>query len=100
MSDDIEDKPQPLIEHLIELRTRLIWSLGAFFLAFIVCFFFAKHLFNLLVIPYKWAVIWAHLDVSKAELIYTAPQSFLHPGQGGDVFRHGHRFSGDCRADL
>ncbi|MCF1434930.1 twin-arginine translocase subunit TatC [Agrobacterium vitis] len=77
MSDDIEDKPQPLIEHLIELRTRLIWSLGAFFLAFIVCFFFAKHLFNLLVIPYKWAVIWAHLDVSKAELIYTAPQEFF-----------------------
>ncbi|MCM2453707.1 twin-arginine translocase subunit TatC, partial [Agrobacterium vitis] len=77
MSDDIEDKPQPLIEHLIELRTRLIWSLGAFFLAFIVCFFFSKHLFNLLVIPYKWAVIWAHLDVSKAELIYTAPQEFF-----------------------
>ncbi|MBB4006024.1 twin-arginine translocase subunit TatC [Allorhizobium taibaishanense] len=77
MSDDIEDKPQPLIEHLIELRSRLIWSLAAFFVAFIVCFFFAKHLFNLLVIPYKWAVIWAHLDVAKAELIYTAPQEFF-----------------------
>ncbi|MCM2293659.1 twin-arginine translocase subunit TatC [Allorhizobium sp. BGMRC 0089] len=77
MSDDIEDKPQPLIEHLMELRTRLIWSLGAFFIAFIVCFFFAKHLFNLLVVPYKWAVVWAHLDVAKAELIYTAPQEFF-----------------------
>ena len=44
MSGDIEDKPQPLIEHLIELRTRLIWALGAFFLAFIVCFYFAKPL--------------------------------------------------------
>lgn len=74
---DIEDKPQPLVEHLIELRSRLVWSLGAFFVAFILCFFFAKQLFNLLVIPYKWAVIWAHLDVSKAELIYTAPQEFF-----------------------
>ncbi|MCM2397552.1 twin-arginine translocase subunit TatC [Rhizobium sp. S95] len=77
MSGDIEDKPQPLIEHLIELRTRLIWALGAFFVAFIACFAFAKHLFNLLVIPYKWAVLWAGLDVSKAELIYTAPQEFF-----------------------
>ncbi|MGO8425994.1 twin-arginine translocase subunit TatC, partial [Rhizobium ruizarguesonis] len=31
MSGDIEDKPQPLIEHLMELRTRLMWSIGAFF---------------------------------------------------------------------
>ena len=48
MSGDIDDKPQPLIEHLMELRTRLIWSLVAFFGAFILCFAFAKHLFNLL----------------------------------------------------
>jgi sec-independent protein translocase protein TatC len=77
MTGEIDDKPQPLIEHLVELRTRLIWSLAAFFLAFLVCFFFAKQLFNLLVIPYKWAVIWAGLDVSKSELIYTAPQEFF-----------------------
>lgn len=30
MTGDIDDKPQPLIEHLMELRTRLIWSLVAF----------------------------------------------------------------------
>lgn len=77
MTDDIDDKPQPLIEHLIELRSRLIKSLGAFFVAFLVCFFFAKDLFNLLVIPFKWAIQWAHLDVSKAEFIYTAPQEFF-----------------------
>ncbi|AJD41036.1 twin-arginine translocase subunit TatC [Rhizobium sp. SEMIA 4085] len=77
MSGDIEDKPQPLIEHLMELRTRLIWAIGAFFVAFIVCFFFAKHLFNALVYPYKWAVSWAGLDVTKAQLIYTAPQEFF-----------------------
>ena len=77
MSGDIDDKPQPLIEHLIELRTRLMWSLGAFFLAFIVCFFFAKDLFNFLVVPYRWAVTWADMDVTKSELIYTAPQEFF-----------------------
>lgn len=77
MTSDIEDKPQPLVEHLIELRTRLIWALGAFFLAFIVCFAFAKQLFNFLVVPYKWAVVWAGLDLNKAELIYTAPQEFF-----------------------
>ncbi|MBB3310588.1 sec-independent protein translocase protein TatC [Rhizobium sp. BK196] len=77
MSGDIQDKPQPLIEHLMELRTRLIWSIAAFFIAFIVCFIFAKHIFNYLVYPYKLAVSWANLDVEKAQLIYTAPQEFF-----------------------
>jgi sec-independent protein translocase protein TatC len=76
-TDDIHDKPQPLMEHLIELRTRIIRSLIAFFVAFIICFFFAKQLFNLLVIPYKWALQWAHIDVAKAAFIYTAPQEFF-----------------------
>ncbi len=77
MSGETEDKPQPLIEHLMELRTRLIWSIAAFFIAFIACFIFAKHIFNYLVYPYKLAVNWAHLDVEKAQLIYTAPQEFF-----------------------
>lgn len=77
MSGDTQDKPQPLIEHLMELRTRLIWSIAAFFIAFIACFIFAKHIFNYLVYPYKLAVGWAHLDVEKAQLIYTAPQEFF-----------------------
>ncbi len=77
MTSDIGDKPQPLIEHLMELRTRLMWSIAAFFIAFVICFTFAKQLFNYLVYPYKWAVIWAHLDVAKSQLIYTAPQEFF-----------------------
>ena len=75
--DEVEKSSAPLIEHLIELRTRLIWSLGGFFVAFLVCFFFAKELFNLLVIPFKWAVDWAGLADQKVELIYTAPQEFF-----------------------
>lgn len=75
--EEIEKSSAPLIEHLIELRRRLIWSLGGFFIAFLVCFFFAKKLFNLLVIPFKWATKWAGLDPHKVELIYTAPQEFF-----------------------
>lgn len=77
MSGDIDDKPQPLMEHLIELRSRLIWAVGAFFAAFLVCFYFAKPLFNMLVLPFKWSVAWAGLDHRKVELIYTAPQEFF-----------------------
>lgn len=75
--DDIDKSSAPLIEHLIELRQRLIWAIGGFFVAFLGCFFFAKELFNLLVIPFKWAVGWAGLDQHKVELIYTAPQEFF-----------------------
>ncbi|WP_075288889.1 twin-arginine translocase subunit TatC [Pararhizobium arenae] len=77
MSGEIEDKPQPLIEHLIELRSRLIWAVAAFFLAFLVCFYFAKELFNVLVQPFRWAVEWAGLNHRNVELIYTAPQEFF-----------------------
>lgn len=75
--DELAGTEAPLIEHLIELRQRLIWAVVAFFLAFILCFFFAKELFNFLVVPFKWAVQWAGLDHKKVELIYTAPQEFF-----------------------
>ncbi|MER9973464.1 twin-arginine translocase subunit TatC [Mesorhizobium sp. M0085] len=75
--DEIEKSSAPLMEHLIELRRRLIWSIGGFFVAFLVCFFFAKRLFNLLVIPFRWATQWAGLDPHNVELIYTAPQEFF-----------------------
>lgn len=75
--DEVDKSSAPLIEHLIELRTRLIWSIAGFFVAFLVCFFFAKPLFNMLVVPFKWAVAWAGMNDQKVELIYTAPQEFF-----------------------
>ncbi|MFC5585809.1 twin-arginine translocase subunit TatC [Nitratireductor kimnyeongensis] len=75
--DDIDQSSAPLIEHLIELRSRLMWALAGFFVAFLVCFFFAKQIFNLLVIPFQWASQWAGLDADKVDLIYTAPQEFF-----------------------
>ncbi|HXY90631.1 MAG TPA: twin-arginine translocase subunit TatC, partial [Xanthobacteraceae bacterium] len=71
--DDIEASKAPLIEHLIELRARLIKSLLAFFLMFFVCFALAKPIYNLLLWPYEFA---AGSD-AKIQLIYTAPQEFL-----------------------
>ena len=41
----------PLIEHLIELRGRLMWSIGALTIAFIGCYFVAGHIYNFLMQP-------------------------------------------------
>lgn len=71
--EDIEATKAPLIEHLIELRHRLMWALAAFFVAFVVCFWFAKPIYNLLLWPYRVA---AGVD-APIELIYTAPQEFF-----------------------
>ena len=49
--DDIDDSKAPLIDHLIELRGRLLWSVAAIMLSFFICFAFARELFNILVQP-------------------------------------------------
>ncbi len=49
--DPIDDKPMPLIEHLMELRQRLLWSIGAFALAFAVCYYFAAQIYGFLAQP-------------------------------------------------
>src|SRR6476620_5863382 len=71
--EDIEAAKAPLIEHLIELRRRLVWSLLAIFVAFLICLWFAKPIYNLLLFPYRLA---AGFD-APIEMIYTAPQEFF-----------------------
>jgi sec-independent protein translocase protein TatC len=71
--DDIEASKAPLMEHLLELRRRLMWSLLAVFLAFLVCFWFAKPIYNLLLWPYRLAVG----GDAPIDMIYTAPQEFF-----------------------
>ncbi|WP_158809006.1 twin-arginine translocase subunit TatC [Beijerinckia sp. L45] len=68
---DIEASKAPLMDHLVELRSRLIKALGAFLVIFILCYFFAKDLYNILVIPYQ------HVAGAEAKLIYTAPQEYF-----------------------
>jgi sec-independent protein translocase protein TatC len=65
--EDIEATKAPLMEHLIELRSRLIKALLAFGVMFIGCFFFAKQIYNILVWPF---VLVAGPENSK--FIYTA----------------------------
>ena len=55
--NQIEDSSAPLIDHLIELRTRLIRSIAAFVVATLVCFVFADPLFEFLSEPIKQAVL-------------------------------------------
>jgi sec-independent protein translocase protein TatC len=49
---DIEATKAPLMDHLIELRARLIRALGAFLVAFVVCFYFSRTIYNILTLPY------------------------------------------------
>ena len=51
VEDTIDDKPMPLMEHLLELRTRVLWSVGAFFLAFAVCYYFSGQIYGFLAQP-------------------------------------------------
>jgi sec-independent protein translocase protein TatC len=71
--DEIEASRAPLLDHLIELRSRLIKVMIAFIIAFGVCFFFSKEIFNFLVEPYNRIVA----EEGGAHLIYTAPQEFF-----------------------
>ena len=60
---DIDDTKQPLLEHLIELRRRLLWSLATLVIFFFVCFHFAQNIFAVLVQPL--------LKAGEGRLIYT-----------------------------
>jgi len=51
---EIEASKAPLMDHLIELRGRLIKAVAAFLIAAICCFFFAKQIYNVLTWPYVW----------------------------------------------
>ena len=52
MSDDgLDDSKMPLLDHLIELRTRLMYSILAVFAAFLVCYYFSPHIYAFLVRP-------------------------------------------------
>ena len=65
--DDIEASKAPLMEHLIELRSRLIKALIAFGVMFAICFAFAKQIYNILVWPFVWVA-----GAENSKFIYTA----------------------------
>lgn len=60
---DIDETKQPLLEHLIELRRRLLWCMAALAVAFFICLYFARDIFAVLVQPL--------LKAGQGRLIYT-----------------------------
>ena len=62
--EDLDASKAPLIDHLIELRRRLLWSFGALAISFGICLYFARPIFGFLVQPL--------LAAGKNQLIYTA----------------------------
>ncbi|RMF14103.1 MAG: twin-arginine translocase subunit TatC [Alphaproteobacteria bacterium] len=72
MEDELEATRAPLIEHLVELRRRLIYSIVGVFVAFIACWFVADEIYNFLTIPLAEALAGAGHDHHR--MIYTALQ--------------------------
>jgi len=50
-AEDPNDRKMPLLDHLVELRKRLLYCVVGFFIAFGICFFFAKPILNFLARP-------------------------------------------------
>ena len=63
MISDLDESKAPLLDHLIELRKRLLWSFTALGAAFLVCLYFAEPIFAVLVQPL--------LKAGQGKLIYT-----------------------------
>lgn len=73
--DDIEASKAPLMDHIIELRSRLIRSLIALVAGFILSFAFARYIYNFLVWPYDYVI--RAMTGKPATMIFTAPQEFF-----------------------
>ncbi|MCH7888999.1 MAG: twin-arginine translocase subunit TatC, partial [Proteobacteria bacterium] len=70
MVKDIDESKAPLLEHLIELRTRLIRSIVAILVLFMVGFYFAQDVYNFLVEPLFQ--IYQSLGHTDRMMVYTA----------------------------
>lgn len=68
--DTIDDKPMPLLDHLLELRQRVLLAMGGFVLAFIVCYVFSKQIYGFLAAPL--ATILQEQTGAERRMIFTA----------------------------
>lgn len=99
---EIEASRAPLLEHLLELRTRLIWCVAAIAVGFVLCFAFSQQIYVFLLKPFATAGAIAQanatghnlgpfdlllsmvgqkqlprLDAKTLQLIYTGPLEFF-----------------------
>lgn len=77
--DEIEASRAPLLDHLAELRSRLMVALGALVIAFVVCFFLSDPIFLFLAEPFQVARDAAHPDLAgqPIELVNTGTFGFF-----------------------
>lgn len=75
--DEVEASRAPLMSHLEELRTRLIWSLLAVAVMFVVCFVYAEWIYNVLLVPFEEAARSVRGSELDLQLIFTAPLEFF-----------------------
>lgn len=74
-SEEIDDSAAPLIEHLAELRNRIIWSVSAFLVGMILCFVVAEPILHFLLQPIEDSLR-AFGDPNPV-MQYTAPQEYF-----------------------
>ncbi len=74
----IEDSRAPLMDHLLELRSRLIKSIAAILVGFVISLFFIRQILNILILPFAKALSRVNADLILAgkpalegDLIYT-----------------------------
>ncbi|MEO0800293.1 MAG: twin-arginine translocase subunit TatC [Pseudomonadota bacterium] len=73
---DIDASKAPLMEHLIELRQRLMYSVIAIAVLFVLCYMVATPIYEILVWPYQ-AALGMHGRDATAVMQFTAPQEFF-----------------------
>jgi sec-independent protein translocase protein TatC len=73
--DEVEDSSAPLIEHLAELRTRLIRAVLAFFVGMVICFAFGGAILDFLLMPIEKTM--RNLGNPNPVMQYTAPQEYF-----------------------
>lgn len=75
--DEVEASRAPLMAHLEELRSRLIVTLGALAVGFVICFIAAEAIYNFLLVPFENAARQVRGDDLALQLIFTAPLEFF-----------------------
>ncbi len=70
-TDEVDASKMPLFDHLVELRSRLMYSMISILVCFIAAYFVAPHIYDLLMYPYVQAL---GGNLEGRRMIFTAPQ--------------------------
>ena len=71
----VNDGKMPILDHLIELRRRLLWSLCAFLVAFAICYWRSRDIYGFLVYPLA-KVMESHGDTDRRMIFTSLTEAF------------------------